>query len=306
MIPTPQRVATARRWGLLLACGLTAVGAATVAAVTRSLPAATVAAAVAGLIGAGIYRSFTRRWRRRGQVLRRGLPDHDHRTLRRLVPYYAALDADRQARFRDLAAVFLDETPIAGAGVEIDEEIRLLVAAGAVIPIMGFPEWEYATLRDVIVRPGRFHTDYRRLDGPPDALGMVGDRGGAFHGTVVFSERDLREGFARVDRTNVAIHEFAHLVDQADGAIDGLPAYLPPDRLADWMETVREEFAAGKAAWSEVCEYAFTDEREFFAVLSEYFFERPRQLRRRHPRLYALLAEAYRQDPAGDADAARG
>ncbi|RZK51742.1 MAG: peptidase, partial [Hymenobacter sp.] len=90
----------------------------------------------------------------------------------------------------------------------------------------------------------------------------------------------LVQGFADADdRRNVGVHEFAHLVDEADGQIDGVPgAVLPPALRQPWAEVMHRELAAIRAGDSDIDPYAGTNEAEFFAVVNEYFFERPEKL----------------------------
>lgn len=69
---------------------------------------------------------------------------------------------------------------------------------------------------------------------------------------------------------------------------------------------MQKEFVAHQAAVTAgsttvIDEYGATNPAEFFAVLTEHFFERPRELRDRHPALYEALRDFYRQDPAADA-----
>jgi Mlc titration factor MtfA (ptsG expression regulator) len=113
------------------------------------------------------------------------------------------------------------------------------------------------------------------------------------------SRAALVQGFADAeDRHNVGIHEFAHLVDEADGQIDGVPgAALPSSLRQPWAEVMQRELAAVRAGHSDIDPYAGTNEAEFFAVVNEYFFERPEKLREHHPELFDLLSQALHQHP---------
>jgi len=354
MIPTPQRIRANRRWSALLAF-VVAIAVAGVGFSVALGPVVTGAMVALGCVaGAALYRFGTRLMRRRKVIVRRGLADDLAAILDHRVPQYRALDAETRERFRLLAAVFLDETTITGAGCEIDDTVRVLVAASAVIPILGFPDWEYSTLREVLVKPGDFVARTRESDEDVDPLlGMVDRRGGTFHGTLILSREELIRGFSRAnDKSNVGIHEFAHLVDEGDGGIDGIPAYLPRELIRQWMDLVSRQLDLREQAhkarqreehrrryghdgddweeadapqpdrdqqgwdqpdptaenqpddpdqpdedWSDMPAYAFTNEQEFFAVATEYFFEAPRQLAARHPKLHEMLCQTFRQDP---------
>jgi hypothetical protein len=345
MIPTPRRISANRRWSGILALVIAATIATVGFAVDLGPVAAGVALCLALVSGLTLYRFGTRVMRRRQAVVRRGLPDNLAAILDSRAAYYRNLDPAAKERFRQLAAIFLDETPITGAGCEVDDTVRALVAASAVIPILGFPDWEYSTLREVLIKPGEFTARRHESDQDVDpVLGMVSDKGGRFHGTLILSKADLIRGFsASRDKMHVGIHEFAHLVDEGDGAIDGVPAWLPRDRIRQWTEYVRrqiehqegrwremliedmdedededEDEAAAAAPrpggtgrpaqpgqdeapenWEDMSDYAFTNEQEFFAVSTEYFFRAPARLARRHPELYDMLRQTFRQDPAG-------
>jgi len=343
MIPTRRRIRSNRLWSAVLAL----VAAATISAVGFTVALGPVVAgvmlALGCAVGAMLYRFGTRLMRRRRIVVRRGLPDNLTAILDRRVSYYRGLDAATKERFRLLAAVFLDETTITGVGCEIDDAVRVLVAASAVIPILGFPDWEYSTLREVLVKPGQFVARRRESDENVDEmLGMVGNRGGPFHGTLILSKEDLVRGFSAAHgKMHVGIHEFAHLIDEGDGAIDGIPAYLPRKLIHDWMAMVSRQLdlqeqiqkarrrderrrrygpdsedwddqqphrrqhsmpAADQPDedWSDMRPYGFYNEQEFFAVATEYFFIAGRQLASRHPKLYEMLRQTFRQDPARD------
>ena len=298
MIPTPESLRANRLFSGAVAALLAAAAAAVGWFASGGIGVLVVVLAAAAAVGILAYRLGTRRGRRRLAVLARPFPDDWQRVLGERVAFYAALSDEERDRFRKLVAVFLDETPITAAGCEVDDTCRLLVAASAVIPIFGFPAWEYGMLREVVVRGEEF--DFRfpgALSETVGIQGLVGNTGGAFNGVMVLSKADLIRGFeAPEDKHNVGIHEFAHLIDKADGAVDGVPASLPRECLRPWLLLVREELRQAGAAFSDIPEYAFTNEQEFFAVATEYFFGAPEELAARHPQLYEMLERVFRQN----------
>ena len=248
------------------------------------------------LLCAPIY--WLARWRcwRRMAVMRRPFPRDWEVTLQTHVAYYNALNDSDKERFRQLVKVFLDEVRITGIRTEVDDLCRVLVAASAVIPIFGFPDWEYARLGEVLIYPSAFGRNYR-TDEEVDrtTLGMVGL--GHLSGVMVLSKPDLLAGFANPkDKRNVGIHEFAHLVDKADGTIDGIPPGVSPEVVGPWIEWVGRELARPPKGRSHIDEYAYTDEAEYLAVLTEYFFEAPEVLQRNDPQMYRALQQMFRQD----------
>ena len=229
--------------------------------------------------------------------MQRPFPPHWDAMLRARIPYYAGLDVGDGQRFQHMIAIFLDEKPIFGVGCEVDDTCRLLIAACAVIPVFSFPAWEYSSLRKILCRPEPFDADFRLGNTHPNmALGMVGGAG-LLDGVMILSKPDLLAGFsAAAGRHNVGIHEFAHLIDQAKGAIDGIPATLPRDCLRPWTTLVHEHLAHHAGQDSGIPAYGYTNEAEFFAVVSEYFFQAPSELAARDPKLYRMLGRIFRQD----------
>ncbi len=296
MLPTPRDVRATHRFAGALAVLVTAGGALCGAWLPGGLLAGAAGAALGALTGMGAYALITRRVRRRRQALARPFPHAWRDVLMRRVAFYRRLPADGRERFERMVRVFLAETPIAGAGVEVDDEVRVLVAAGAVIPVFALPGWEYDRLREVVIQPRHFDSTFGYDDlAERPALGMVGDRGGAFHGVMVLSKEDLLEGFdpqAEARTHNVAIHEFAHLVDKADGWVDGVPPGLAGDARRAWIEVVQREL--DRRGRSDISAYGLSSPEEFFPVVSEYFFGDPARLRRNHPELYDMLRSIYR------------
>ncbi|MCY2926395.1 MAG: zinc-dependent peptidase [Planctomycetota bacterium] len=304
MLPTPQIVRSNRIGAAVLAALL---GGLCPAAAWVFVPEGSVlapATAVGAGLGAGVYWLATRRWRRRLKALGRPFPPRWGRILEENVVYYAALPAEQQRRFRDMVMVFLAETPIRPVKCELDDTTRVLIAASAVIPVLALPGWEYGMLREILVYPDYFDSAVGLEDeGYVDeegSMGMVGETGTAFNGLMMLSGPDVVYGFGpqdpRDEVENVGIHEFAHLIDMADGFIDGLPPGLTHGSRTRWIDEVRKELGRPKRR-SGIPEYAYTDEEEFFAVMVECFFTRPAKLAARHPELYALLTQALRQDP---------
>ncbi|NQZ75794.1 MAG: zinc-dependent peptidase, partial [Ekhidna sp.] len=107
------------------------------------------------------------------------------------------------------------------------------------------------------------------------------------------------------DKRNVGIHEFVHLFDKEDGLIDGIPPGFEEKEFAlPWVDFIQAKTKEIVANRSDIDGYATTNRQEFFAVASEYFFERPKLLRKKHPELYELLEEVFKQELADRIDTA--
>jgi Mlc titration factor MtfA (ptsG expression regulator) len=253
---------------------------------------------VAFLIATVLYRFLTRKDRRRAALRKQPFPPAWETILQSEVPFFQTLDASEQDRFREEVRIFLSEKRITGIQTSIDDEVRVLVAVSAIIPIFGFPGWEWDQISEVLIYPTTFNNEYEigRV-GDQDVLGMVGS--GAMQRMMILSKPDLLEGFrVTLDQKNVGIHEFAHLLDKSDGAVDGVPSLgLPRSLITPWLKLVDREMGKIRAGHSDINPYGLTNEGEFFAIVSEYFFENPDKMKRKHPDLYAMLERVFRQDP---------
>jgi Mlc titration factor MtfA (ptsG expression regulator) len=251
------------------------------------------------LLGLPVWWLVRQRVTRRLEVMRRPFLPAWEAILERHVLFYRALDAAGKDRFRQMAQVFLAEVRITGIRTDVDDTVRLLVAASAVIPVFGFHDWDYHRLGEVLIYPGMFDHEYKTEgDGESDrnVLGITGL--GHLSGVMILSKPALLAGFDNPsDKENVGIHEFTHAVEQQEGHT-GLPPEVPPQVVRAWLAWVARELAHPTANRAHINEYAYTNEHEFLAVLSEYFFESPEVLKAKDPKLYQMLRAMFHQDPA--------
>lgn len=193
-------------------------------------------------------------------------------------------------------------------GVEVTEEMRVLIAAQACLLILHLNVGCYPRVRSVLIYPDTFVPRRPPFDGrlyegplsPPEPL-----LGEFMSGVVVLSWESVEQG---AHDGNVVLHEFAHELDRQDGYVDGIPLLEPPSSTRTWARVLNERFvelrrdvALGRE--TALSAYGATNRAEFFAVATEGFFTRPRVLQASYPDLYGELREFYRQDPAARADA---
>jgi len=218
--------------------------------------------------------------------------------LERKVAFYNALNAEEKIAFEYRVQEFLLNHRITGIDVNIDDTDRLLVASSAIIPIFGFPNWRYSNLFEVLLYPSNFNFQFETAGPGRFIQGMVGT--GLMEGKMILSKPALRKGFENeTDKHNVAIHEFVHLIDKLDGNIDGFPKALMDKQYAiPWMSMVVDKMEEVQEGVTKINEYGATSEVEFFAVMSEYFFERPKLLEKNHPELYKIMEQVFNQDMA--------
>jgi len=213
------------------------------------------------------------------------------------VIFYNSLDAEEKKRFEFKVQEFLLNCRITGVQTDVSLADQLLVASSAVIPIFGFDNWKYSNIREVLLYPTTFNTDFQFDDQSEDkmVLGMVGSH--HMEGIMILSKEALELGFKNEsDKHNTAIHEFVHLIDKSDGEVDGVPRVLLEKQYTiPWLNLMNNEIERIKTNDSDIRAYGATNNAEFFSVISEYFFERPKLLEEKHPELYALLEKMFNQ-----------
>ncbi len=219
-------------------------------------------------------------------------------TLGTDVVFYRSLSIEEQSLFDKRVMLFLSTTEIVGVDIDVNDADKALVAASAIIPVWAFKNWHYLNLRTVILYPHSFNESFEYKKSDSNITGMVGS--GRMHGTMILSKPALHLGFKNTrDKQNVGVHEFVHLIDMMDGSCDGFP-----ERLAEyaysipWLNLVENKIQQIDNKESNIRQYGATNKQEFFAVASEYFFERPKMLKAKHPELYQSLQKLYQQDVA--------
>ena len=226
------------------------------------------------------------------------LNEDDRQFLTQTVFFYRALGEEDQRQFERCCLLFLEVTEIIGHDVEIEREDELLVASSSVILAWGFEQWHYVNVDTVILVPGSFNerSEFGRLDS--NIQGLVGNQ--HLSGKMILSKPALHAGFSNDrDKQNVALHEFSHLIDMADGEVDGFPKELKESSYAlPWLALISEKTKQIIQGKSNIRAYGATNHAEFFAVSTEYFFERPVMMRNKHPKLYQALTDFYKQDRA--------
>jgi len=233
-------------------------------------------------------------------VITDALPLKLKEILAEQVPFYQQLGEDQKIKFEERTRQFLTQVKITAVKTIADDTDRVLIAASAIIPIFNFPDWQYRNLHEVLLYPDSFDHEFEQQGEGRNILGMVGS--GPLNHVMILSQFELRQAFTnKTGKNNTAIHEFVHLVDKTDGDVDGVPeALLEKKYIMPWLQLMQKEMELIRDDRSDIDPYGTTNEAEFFAVVSEYFFERPDLLKEKHPDLYALLLQIFSQQPAGE------
>ncbi len=232
---------------------------------------------------------------RKKKLSRKRLTNSWHELLMEHVAFYKRLEPKQRTHFRKRMQAFLDEVYVEGVEIGLSELDYVLVAASAVIPVFGFGDWQYNNLGGVLIYPSSFNEELKFHDTAADKriLGMVGT--GQFEGQMILSKKALHHGFSnKTDKQNTGIHEFIHLIDKTDGFTDGIPERLLDNEYSiPWLNLMHTQMEAIYDNKSDIRAYGGTNKQEFFAVVSEYFFERPFLFKRKHPELHKILSECF-------------
>ena len=250
---------------------------------------------------------FGFRQRRRKQLRMAPFPTDWLVIVKRNVPLYRYLpEADRKELHSHML-IFLDEKEFEGCGgLQINDEIKVTIAAQACILLLHRKTNYYHTLKSVVVYPSAYVANISQ----PVGNGIVAEGesvrlGESWHsGAVVLSWNDVLHGAADIhDGHNVVFHEFAHQIDHDGGESHGSPVMENRSMYLAWARILATEYAKLSKDTEHGCRtvmdrYGATNPAEFFAVATECFFEKPVQLKRKHPELYEEFMLYYQQDPA--------
>ncbi len=247
-----------------------------------------------------------RSWRR-DRILRRSQLDPElwDRVWTRFG-FVQRLTLEERGRLRDLVILFLHEKQISAAGgLELTDEMRLGIAIQACILILGLGLDSYAGWVEIIVYPDEFvpRHEFRNEHGLIETDDSSYSGQAWLQGPVILSWADVEYAWVG-DGANVVIHEFAHKLDMLNGDANGFPPLHSGMSREDWSKAFREAYddlsgRVDRGQPSEIDPYAAESPAEFFAVLSEAFFETPELVKEAYAAVYQQLALFYRQDPAG-------
>jgi Mlc titration factor MtfA (ptsG expression regulator) len=232
---------------------------------------------------------------KRKRLARRPIPEKWLTILEESVPFYPRISGEMRRRFLETLKIFIWEKYFIGAGgMVITDEVRVVIAACAVRLVLHLDLSYYDRLSEIVVYP----YVYRHLDEEVAILGEARN-----WGTVVLSWPAVLQGLASPKNGHeTATHEFAHVLDRADGVFDGTPKLRARADYRPWAEIMSRHYLGlqkGDPIEGRVLrQYGATNEAEFFAVATESYFERPQLMKELIPDLYAELQAFYGGDPA--------
>lgn len=247
--------------------------------------------------------------RHRRELMQKPFPDEWVSILHQNVPYFTSLPHKLQTKLQGLTYIFLDEKRFEGcAGLEITDEIRVTIGAQACVLLLGIDDLSsfYEELRSVLVYPKSY---VARVKETHDSFfvkeGFEHRHGEAWsHGYVILAWDVVKKGASDIyDGHNLVFHEFAHQLDYEFGATEAIEQDYDESHRLTWARIIGREYKdflelSEHNRQSPINEYGATNPAEFFAVVTECFFEKSQELQKKHPDLYEQLSEFYQQDPA--------
>ena len=266
-------------------------------------------ALVLGLILMLLAQPWWHAYRQR-QVLAHPFPASWRKVLQRRVPLLRRMPVDLQLQLKKRIQLFIAEKAFIGcAGLQVTQEMRVVIAAQACLLILNRSMQHYAHLRQILVYPGAFAIQRTVIDG----AGVHHDQRQVLsgesweQGQVILSWQDTLDGAAVVDDgRNVVLHEFAHQLDQENGAAQGAPLPAAGDTQHSpqrWKQVLSQAYADLQSQLQRgeqglFNHYGAQSPAEFFAVATEVFFEQAAQMVQHYPALYDELRGYYKVDPA--------
>ncbi|MCX5633356.1 MAG: zinc-dependent peptidase [Phycisphaerae bacterium] len=250
---------------------------------------------------------WLRKWRR-NRIAARQFPDRWLQIIEKNVLLYNRLPAEDKAELQKHILIFIAEKRFEGCGgLEITDEIKIVIAAQACMLLLHRKTDYYPGLSSILVYPHAFivHRAQHLADGVvaegPQVLSGESWR----TGSVVLSWDNVKHGCADIhDGQNVVFHEFAHQIDSSGGKGDRSGVLKSTSSYITWARVLQKDYQRLREAAQQnrpafLDKYGATDPAEFFAVATEFFFEKPQELKQIHPDLYNELKRFYHQDPAG-------
>lgn len=246
------------------------------------------------------------RRRRRNKLFSKPVEPDWVRILEQNVPLYLLLPDDLREELHGHINIFLDEKEFIGCdGLEITDQVRLTIAGNACILLLKRDHRCFPGFTSILVYPDTYVSKEIKYDGLVEIQEDSARAGESWHrGPVVLSWADVMRGtLDHRDGHNVVLHEFAHKLDEENYIMDGLPVLRNRSDYAEWTEVLRKEFDAlqgrvERGTNTVIDSYGAVSPPEFFAVVTETFFDKPRQMKTRLPELYEQLERFYDLDPA--------
>ena len=243
---------------------------------------------------------FLKKWRQQRIISSSTVLPEKWESAYDLLPLLDHLSADEKNSLRDLAILLIHEKSFLGAhDLVVSEEMMLLIALQACLPILHLGIDWYSKWTTIIVYPAGFAPERTVIDEFGLAHTTRSELSGEAwqRGPVILSWKHTENAGIK-DGHNVVIHEFVHKLDMLNGAANGFPPMHKDISATSWstiFTTAYEDFQRSPKPGLD--RYGATAPAEFLAVMSEVFFEKPGLLKDTYPEVYKSLSLFFRQDP---------
>lgn len=243
---------------------------------------------------------------KRNRLKRRPFPPLWDAIIENNIPIYLYLAPAEIRRLQGHIQVFLAEKQFIGCqGLQVTEEMKLTIAAGACLLLLNERETYFPRLRSILVYPSAYLVNETTYTGnyvvEERRVARLGESWTADQ--LILSWEQVKQDTRNwKDGHNVVLHEFAHQLDQEDGKAEGVPILPQKSDYAIWAKVMTEEYQIlcndiQRGRNTVMDSYGATNPAEFFAVATETFFEKPHQLLKQHRSLYEQLQYYYQLDP---------
>lgn len=260
-----------------------------------------------GLFGIGLYFFLKLREEERiNNILKQPFPDEYRDYLRRIELYRNLPNEDKEKLERSIL-LFIHIKEFLGIEIEVTEEMKVVIAFHACLLLLHSKiKGCYDQLQTIVMYPNAVAVENIRANGGIYAKEQFIIDGQSAGDTVVIVWHDAKKEAYHPRQDNVIIHEFAHEIDFMDGMIDGVPP-IENSKYNEWAQVVFKDYQKLAKVFEKnrdigryklLGNYAATNEAEFFAVITERFFESPNALKKKFPELYKELKEVYGMDTA--------
>ena len=241
----------------------------------------------------------------RKRLLAVPFPEDWRKIVEKNVPLYIRLPDSLKQQLHGLVNIFTAEKKFEGCGgLKITDEIKVTIAAQACMLLLNRKAHYFSKLHTILVYPHTYAAKTVSSNGTVTINGQSVRLGESWqNGPVVLAWDSVTGGTRNIaDAQNVVLHEFAHQLDQEDGSADGAPILEHRSSYIAWARVLSKEYEIlqkkkKKHRKSVMSKYGATNPAEFFAVATETFFEKSKQMKKRHPELYDELKNYYKLDP---------
>jgi len=229
----------------------------------------------------------------------------EHRKLLKKTPHYNNLSKEDKEKVERSILRFIYTKKFIGANIDVNDEMKIIIAFYACLLLLHIETKNcYDNLKTIIIYPHAVAYDRIANEGGIFTKEQFYISGQSANDTVIIIWHDLKQEAYHLRHNNVAVHEFAHEIDFLDGEIDGVPP-IEKSKYNEWSRVLFGEYnklsevALKDRDWGKyktIGAYAATNEAEFFAVITERYFESPESLYKNFPDLYNELNSFYKMD----------